>query len=72
MDEIITPAQVAELLKMHVKTVYKLAREGVIAGNRIGHSWRFSKNHILDLLVRQDGKAPASPVSGPVSRHRSV
>ncbi|MBI3062330.1 MAG: helix-turn-helix domain-containing protein, partial [Deltaproteobacteria bacterium] len=52
MDEIITPSQVAELLKIHVKTVYKLARDGVIVGNRIGRSWRFSKSHILDLLFR--------------------
>ena len=60
MDEIITPSEVAELLKIHVKTVYRLAREGVIAGNRIGRSWRFSKNHILEhLFNQQQEKLPA-------------
>lgn len=72
MDEIMTPSQVAELLKIHVKTVYKLAREGVIAGNRIGRSWRFSKSHILDLLFRERGKLPADPESKGVVRQRSV
>jgi len=63
MDEIMTPSQVAELLKIHVKTVYKLAREGIIVGNRIGRSWRFSKSHILDLLFREQGK-PAAEMEG--------
>jgi excisionase family DNA binding protein len=63
MDEIMTPSQVAELLKIHVKTVYKLAREGVIVGNRIGRSWRFSKSHILDLLFREQDK-PAADTEG--------
>ena len=58
VDDIITPSQVAELLKIHVKTVYRLAREGVIAGNRIGRSWRFSKSHVLELLFNQQKKLP--------------
>ena len=72
MDEIITPSQVAELLKIHVKTVYRLAREGVIVGNRIGRSWRFSKNHILDLLFNQQEKMPAVRDSKAMSRQRSL
>ncbi len=72
MDEIMTPSQVAELLKIHVKTVYKLAREGVIVGNRIGRSWRFSKSHILDLLFREQGKLPADPELKGAVRQRSV
>lgn len=50
MDEIMTPSEVAALLKIHVKTVYKLAEKGVLPGNRIGRSWRFSKGDILKLV----------------------
>lgn len=50
MEEILTPFQVAKLLKVHVKTVYKLAKEGTIAGSRIGRSWRFSKSQLMNLL----------------------
>lgn len=50
MEEIMTPSEVAALLKIHLKTVYKLAEKGVIPGNRIGRSWRFSRNDVLDLV----------------------
>ena len=54
MEEILTPAEVAKILKIHVKTVYKLARDGTLAGNRIGRSWRFSKSQLMDLLSRDN------------------
>jgi excisionase family DNA binding protein len=57
MDEIITPAMVAELLKIHIKTVYRLAEQGVIPGSRVGRSWRFSRKNILELVVAAE---PAS------------
>ena len=50
VDEVITPSQVAALLKIHVKTVYRLAEVGVIPGNKIGRNWRFSKKSILRLV----------------------
>lgn len=57
MEEIMTPSEVAALLKIHLKTVYKLAEKGVIPGNRIGRSWRFSKDDVLDLVSSK----PLSP-----------
>jgi excisionase family DNA binding protein len=33
-----------------LKTVYKLAEKGVIPGNRIGRSWRFNRNDVLELV----------------------
>ncbi len=56
MEEILTPSQVAALLQIHVKTVYRLTEEGVIPGNRIGRSWRFSKMDILDLVSNKQKK----------------
>jgi len=50
MEEIMTPFEMAALLKIHVKTVYKLAEKGVIPGDRIGRSWRFSKRAILSQV----------------------
>ncbi|MCH8055438.1 MAG: helix-turn-helix domain-containing protein [Deltaproteobacteria bacterium] len=55
-----TPTEVGELLKIHVKTVYKLAEKGIIPGNRIGRSWRFSKSDILDQVSdKQRGRSRA-------------
>jgi excisionase family DNA binding protein len=50
MEEIMTPSEVAAMLKIHLKTVYKLAEKGVIPGNRIGRSWRFSRSDVLELV----------------------
>lgn len=55
-DEILTPVQVAKLLKLHLKTVYKLAEDGTIPGNRIGRNWRFKRSAIMEHL-----KAPHAP-----------
>jgi|SoiMethySBSTD1v2_1073268.scaffolds.fasta_scaffold1196221_2 excisionase family DNA binding protein len=72
MEEIMTPSEVAALLKIHLKTVYKLAERGVIPGNRIGRSWRFSRNDVLELVSSKsmslsdngDGDSKASAVAG--------
>jgi excisionase family DNA binding protein len=45
-----TPSEVADMLKIHLKTVYKLAEKGVIPGNRIGRSWRFSRSDVMELV----------------------
>ena len=50
MREVITPAEVAALLQIHVKTVYRLARQGVLPGRHIGRRWRFSRIEILALV----------------------
>lgn len=54
MDEIITAEQVASMLQVHVRTVYRLARRGAIPGKKLGGGWRFSKGVILQLLAREE------------------
>ncbi|MFQ5852903.1 MAG: helix-turn-helix domain-containing protein [Candidatus Binatia bacterium] len=76
MEEIITPSQVASLLQIHVRTVYRLAEEGVIPGNRIGRSWRFSKRDILHLVSGKQrrgsrgGNSPGHKKGSPDSQDR--
>ena len=50
--EILTCAEVATLLKLHLKTVYKLVEDGTIPGTRIGRSWRFDRGEIEALLKK--------------------
>jgi excisionase family DNA binding protein len=54
MEEIMTPSEVAALLKIHLKTVYKLAEKGVIPGNRIGRSWRFSRSDVQTMTRKRE------------------
>lgn len=56
MEQILKPSQVAKLLQIHVKTVYRLAKEGLIPGSRVGRSWRFNEKLILELLSNKQGK----------------
>ena len=52
-NEIMTPAEVAELLRLHIKTVYKLAEKGEIPGQRIGRSWRFMRGDVVELVAHK-------------------
>jgi excisionase family DNA binding protein len=63
-----TPSEVAGLLKIHLKTVYKLAEKGVIPGNRIGRSWRFSRNDVLELVSSREA---GEQVNGQVANSRN-
>ncbi len=46
-----TAAEVAELVRIPVSTVYELARRGRIPGHRIGRTWRFVRREIEEWLL---------------------
>jgi excisionase family DNA binding protein len=45
-DDVMTAAEVADLLRMPLSTVYELARRGLIPAHRIGRRWRFIRREI--------------------------
>jgi excisionase family DNA binding protein len=48
--EILTPREAAEYLSVHVRTIYRLAKNGDIPGRKVGGSWRFKKNALDEWL----------------------
>ena len=53
--EIMTPREAAEYLSVHVRTIYRLAKNGEIPGRKIGGSWRFKKDTLDEWLsVREN------------------
>jgi len=56
VKEILTASQVAALLQVHLRTVYKLAQKGTIPGRKFGGGWRFSKSEILKMVTGNEGK----------------
>jgi excisionase family DNA binding protein len=50
MKEIMTPREAAEYLSVHVRTLYRLAKNGGIPGRKVGGSWRFKKDALDDWL----------------------
>ena len=47
MAEVMTSVEAAQYLKMHVKTVCRLAKEGKIPARKVGSEWRFMRS-VLD------------------------
>jgi excisionase family DNA binding protein len=54
MEKMLTASDVAELLQVHLKTVYRLARNGLIPGKKFGGGWRFSKDEILKMVTKDE------------------
>lgn len=52
-EEILTVLEVAELLKLHRKTVYKFARLGKLPACKMGKQFRFRKSEILKTLDKR-------------------
>lgn len=58
MDEILTASEVAQLLQIHPRTVYKLVKEGSLPGRKFGGGWRFSRSEILAMVSPQGNPPP--------------
>jgi excisionase family DNA binding protein len=60
--EIMTPREAAEYLSVHVRTIYRLAKNGDIPGRKVGGSWRFKKDTLDEWLSWKEN--PSSNVKG--------
>lgn len=58
-ENILTIREVAELLKINEKTVYKLAADAKIPGFKVGGSWRFGRAIIAKWIEEGGVGAPA-------------
>lgn len=47
LSQVMTSVEAAEYLKMHVKTVCRLAKDGKIPARKVGSEWRFLRS-VLD------------------------
>ncbi len=63
MDDLITAAEAARLLHLHVKRVQHLARTGQLPATRFGHKWLFSRSRLLATSPT----SPTSPTHQPAS-----
>jgi len=50
LDDVLTPKDVATMLRIHLKTVYKLVEAGKLPGKRLGHGWRFSRKQLIEVV----------------------
>jgi excisionase family DNA binding protein len=52
--EILTPAQLAELLQVEEEVVVELAEKEELPGRKVGEEWRFSREAILAWLAEEE------------------
>ena len=60
LKDVMTPREAARYLSIHVRTIYRLARDGEIPGRKVGGSWRFRRN-TLDQWLSGSNPVVASP-----------
>ena len=58
-DDILTPEEAAQYLKVSKSTIYRLAQKGILPGRKVGGSWRFSRRRLYEWMV-QDDQPPAN------------
>jgi excisionase family DNA binding protein len=51
IPEVLTPAQLAELLQLDEEAVVELAERGDLPGRKLGDEWRFSRSAVLAWLA---------------------
>lgn len=54
VEEVLTTEEAAALLRVSVKTVYRLVAAGRLPGRKVGRSWRFHRSDLV-ALVREGG-----------------
>ncbi|MDI7261824.1 MAG: helix-turn-helix domain-containing protein [Thermodesulfobacteriota bacterium] len=56
--EIMTPREAAEYLSIHVRTIYRLVKNGEIPCRKVGGSWRFKKDALDQWLSGIENPTP--------------
>lgn len=59
-DRVLTIEELGEYLKIAKSTLYKLAQEGKIPGQKVGRHWRFRKDAIDRWLEARPAKVARS------------
>jgi excisionase family DNA binding protein len=56
MNEILTPVEVGLYLNIHVRTIYRLAKKGMVPVRKVGGRWRFSKAVLEEWLLEDSAQ----------------
>jgi excisionase family DNA binding protein len=75
--KVLTVVEIADYLRVHPSTIYRLLRKGSLPAFKVGADWRFSLESIDQWRLQQPSPAPiprgprTAPARGrPRTRHR--
>lgn len=60
MEKALTVKQVAELLNVNERTIYRMAVSGKLPGFKVADSWRFLPNDIQEWIDEQKAQSVAN------------
>jgi len=60
LSPVITVRGLAEYLRIHPSTVYRLLKHGLLPGFKVGSDWRFNREDIQRCALTGLGEAPAA------------
>jgi len=63
-SDILTVDEAAELLKIPRSSVYKLAQQGKIPGQKVGRHWRFNRTTLLKWIAGELHRTPSDFTKG--------
>ncbi len=61
--KILTISEVAQILRMHRNTVYRLVKQGDLPGFKIGDNWRVDAKALRTLLAHESDRKALSTKS---------
>jgi len=56
MSHIVTAREICSYLKLSDSTIYKLALNGELPGFKIGDSWRFDMDEVIEYIKAKKGR----------------
>lgn len=54
LENILDADDVAQMLRVHPRTIKRLAGQGVLPGFKVGGQWRFRREAIEEYIKRQE------------------
>jgi excisionase family DNA binding protein len=67
MNETLTPIEAGLYLNLHVRTIHRLAKNGLIPAMKVGRRWRFKKAVLEKWLLEDSARIHISNhATGPV------
>ena len=63
MDDFLTAREVQDVLKVDRTTIYRMLKDGRLAGVKVGQQWRFSKGEVEALLSGKEQDDDSLPTS---------
>lgn len=72
LDKFYSVDEIAEMLKIHPKTIQRYIREGKLKASKVGKSWRVSGHDLSTFTEGSSDNSTAPPVLGDIAEQKEI